>query len=264
MDECHAIGLYGPHGAGVAEHLDFAVHQTGQYSGPTTMDRVDIIAGSTSKGLGTMGGYIAGSAGLIDMIRSVARGFIFTTTQSPAVMAGALASIQHQYQHPERRIALQRSVVQLKRKMAVVDLPVLPNRSHLVPIMVGDAELTRRVANILFDEYHIYAQPINSPTVAVRAERMRISPTGFHSPAQQEALVAALVEIWHRLGLRRASDWRRAGAWSLAEASTEQLWTAEQLGWPSTPTASTTPSAALCSPHSRRPHDGLCDTRLGW
>lgn len=230
MDECHAIGLYGPHGAGVAEHLDYAVHQSGRYSERTTMDRLDVIAGSTSKGLGVMGGYIAASTGLIDMIRSVARGFIFTTTQSPAVMAGALASIQHQYHHSEQRIALQRNVAAVKHKMAAFDLPVLPNRSHLVPVMIGDAELTRKVTNILFDEYDIYAQPINSPTVAVYAERMRISPTGFHDPAQQDALVAALEEIWGRLSLRRASDWIQSGAWSLREAALNQLWTDQQLG----------------------------------
>ncbi|KAI1189231.1 5-aminolevulinate synthase [Nemania serpens] len=232
MDECHAIGLYGPHGAGVAEHLDFAAHQSNQYgSGTRTiMDRVDIIAGSTSKGLGTMGGYIAASKQLIDMIRSVSRGFIFTTTQSPAVMAGAHAAIQHQMQNIGGRVALQRNVAAVKRKMAQFGLPVLPNRSHLVPVMVGDAELVRYVADILFDEYNIYVQPINSPTVAVSQERFRISPTGFHDAAQQDVLVGALVEIWARLGLRKASDWQSEGMWDAEDAVVNQLWTDEQLG----------------------------------
>lgn len=232
MDECHAIGLYGPHGAGVAEHLDFAAHQSNQHgSGTRTiMDRVDIIAGSTSKGLGTMGGYIAASKQLVDMIRSVSRGFIFTTTQSPAIMAGALAAIQHQMQNIGDRVALQRNVAAVKRKMAQFGLPVLPNRSHLVPVMVGDAELVRYVADILFDEYNIYVQPINSPTVAVSQERFRISPTGFHDAAQQDVLVGALVEIWARLGLRKASDWQSEGMWDAEDAVVNQLWTDEQLG----------------------------------
>ncbi|KAI0193241.1 5-aminolevulinate synthase [Xylaria flabelliformis] len=230
MDECHAIGLYGPHGAGVAEHLDFAAHQSNHFGSRTIMDRVDIICGSTSKGLGTMGGYITASKQLIDMIRSVSRGFIFTTTQSPAVMAGAYAAIRHQMQNMGDRVALQRNVAAVKRKMAQFDLPVLPNRSHLVPVMVGDAELVRYVADILFDEYNIYVQPINSPTVAVSQERFRISPTGFHDAAQQDFLVGALVEIWARLGLRKASDWQREGAWNAEDAAVNQLWTDEQLG----------------------------------
>lgn len=230
MDEAHAIGLYGPRGGGVAEHLDFTAHKSNQYSGRTVLDRIDVISGSTSKGLGTMGGYITSSKRLVDMVRSVARGFIFTTTQSPAVMAGARAAIQHQLHNIEGRVALQRNVATLKRKMAQFDLPVLKNRSHLVPVMVGDAELTRRVTDILFDEYDIYVQPINSPTVAVNMERIRVSPTGAHGPAQQEALVGALVEIWARLGLRKASDWEHAGGWGEQDSASEQLWTDEQLG----------------------------------
>ncbi|KAI1260329.1 5-aminolevulinate synthase [Xylariaceae sp. FL1019] len=230
MDECHAIGLYGSRGAGVAEHLDFAAHQLSEDGKGTVMDRVDIIAGSTSKGLGTMGGYITASKQLIDMIRSIARGFIFTTTQSPAIMAGANAAIQHQMLNIEDRVALQRNVATVKGKMAQFDLPVLPNRSHLVPVMVGGAELVRYVANILFDEYDIYVQPINSPTVAVSMERFRISPTGLHDATQQDVLVEALVEIWARLGLRKASDWQREGVWRAEDAVVNQLWTDEQLG----------------------------------
>ncbi|KAK6835349.1 hypothetical protein P875_00021986 [Aspergillus parasiticus SU-1] len=230
MDEAHAIGLYGPRGAGIAEHLDFSAHRSGRSTGRTTMERVDVISGSVSKGLGTMGGYIASSAGLIDLVRSVARAFIFTTTQSPAVMAGGRAAIQHQLQNPDGRIALQRNVAAVKRKMAAYDLPVLPNQSHLVPLMIGDAELTRRVTDLLFDEYHIYVQAINSPTVAVNMERVRISPTGAHGPAQQDALVGALVDIWSRLGLRKGSDWQRMGVWNAQDAAVSQLWTDEQLG----------------------------------
>lgn len=230
MDEAHAIGLYGPRGAGVGEHMDFAAHKSGLPNFKTTMERVDVISGSTSKGLGTMGGYIVGSEALVDMVRSVARGFIFTTTQSPAIMAGANAAIQYQLKNPGGRIALQRNVAAVKRKMAQLDLPVLPNRSHLVPIMIGDAELTRRVTDILFDEYNIYVQAINSPTVAVNMERIRISPTGAHGPVQQDALVGAMAEIWDRLGLRKASDWQREGVWDTKDTMMKQIWTDEQLG----------------------------------
>ncbi|EFR02787.1 5-aminolevulinate synthase [Nannizzia gypsea CBS 118893] len=229
MDEAHAIGLYGPRGAGVGEHLDFVAHQSNLCDGRTTVDRINVISGGTSKGLGTMGGYIAGSKYLIDMVRSVSRAFIFSTSQSPAVVAGAHAAIQYQLHNIEGRIALQRNVAAVKQKMAQFDLPVLPNRSHLVPVMVGDAELTRRVADILFEEYDIYVQPINSPSVAVGMERLRVNPTASHSPAQQDAFVRALVEIWERLNLRKASDWQRAGAWRENASVVKQLWTDEQL-----------------------------------
>lgn len=229
LDEVHAVGLYGPRGAGVAEHLDFDVHEAGDRTRRTVMDRVDVIAGATSKGFGTMGGYIAGSAALIDTIRSLSRGFIFTTTASPPVMAGAHAAIEYQLNNPRDRIQLQRNVAAVKREMARFDLPMLPNCSHLVPVMVGDAHMTRHIADTLFNDYSIYVQPINSPTVAIGTERFRISPTAHHTPAQQEALIKALVDIWKRFGLRRASDWQRVGAWDATQAATKQLWTDTQL-----------------------------------
>jgi 5-aminolevulinate synthase len=207
------------------------------------MDRIDVVSGTTAKGFGTMGGYIAGSVAFIDMIRSVARGFIFTTAQSPAIVAGSLAAIQHQLHDADTRIALHRNVASMKRIMAQLDLPILPNQSHLLPLMVGDAELTRRVADILFDEYNIYVQPINSPTVAVNTERIRISPSGAHGTSQQNALVAALGEIWSRLGLRRASEWQHEPVWKAAltaSAASRPLWTDEQLGMaPRVPVANT-------------------------
>ncbi|KAI1171568.1 5-aminolevulinate synthase [Nemania sp. FL0916] len=229
-DEVHAVGLYGPRGAGVAEHLDFAAHQSGIYTAKPVMDRIDVVSGTTGKAFGTMGGYIAGSAAFIDMIRSVARGFIFTTTQSPAIVAGSHAAIQHQLRNPHSRIALHRNVAALKQSMARFDIPILPNRSHLLPVMIGDPELTRRVADILFDEYNIYVQPINSPSVAVKTERIRIAPSGDHGPAQQEQLVAALAEIWDRLSLRRASEWQNEPVWEAALTTSGPLWTDEQLG----------------------------------
>ncbi|RWA08562.1 hypothetical protein EKO27_g6530 [Xylaria grammica] len=232
VDEVHAVGLYGRRGAGVAEHLDYASHQVRQYSGTqkALMDRIDIVSGTVGKAFGTMGGYIAGSAAFIDTIRSVARGFIFTTAQSPSVVAGALAAIEHQRQDDSDRIALHRNVTAMKRAMAQLDLPVLPNPSHLLPVMVGDAELTRRVADILFDEYNIYVQPINSPTVTVGTERIRIAPSGAHGPAEQQALIGALEEIWARLGLRRASEWQSESVWNASLTTSRQIWTDEQLG----------------------------------
>ncbi|KAI0434852.1 5-aminolevulinate synthase [Xylaria sp. FL1042] len=232
IDEVHAVGLYGHRGAGVAEHLDYAAHQSGQYNGAqkSLMDRIDVVSGTVGKAFGTMGGYIAGSAAFIDMIRSVARGFIFTTTQSPAVMAGALAAIQHQRQDDSDRVALHQNVTAMKRTMAQLDLPVLPNPSHLLPVMIGDAELTRRVADILFQEYDIYVQPINSPTVTVGTERIRIAPSGAHGPLEQQVLIGALEEIWGRLGLRRADEWQSEPVWNASLGTSRQIWTDEQLG----------------------------------
>ncbi|KAI0198180.1 5-aminolevulinate synthase [Astrocystis sublimbata] len=232
IDEVHAVGLYGHRGAGVAEHMDYAAHKSGQYNGTqrSLMDRIDVVSGTVGKAFGTMGGYIAGSAAFIDMIRSVARGFIFTTTQSPSVMAGALAAVQYQRQDPSDRLALHRNVSAMKRTMAHLDLPVLPNPSHLLPVMVGDAEQTRRVADILFNEYDIYVQPINSPTVTVGTERIRIAPSGAHGPAEQEIMIGALQEIWARLGLRRASEWQNEAVWDTSLKTSTQIWTDEQLG----------------------------------
>lgn len=223
------MGLYGPHGAGIAEHVDFEAHRTGDRTLKTTMDRVDIIQGTVSKGLGTLGGYVAGSAALIDVIRSLARGFIFTTVQAPAVMAGAVAAIAFQREHVETRANLQLNVAALKREMARHDLPVLPNSSHLLPVMVGDALTCQSIADKLYDDYSIYVQPINSPTVPTGTERFRVSPTAAHTSAQQQKLVDALVDLWKRFGLRKESDWIREGAWTREEASVKPIWTTEQI-----------------------------------
>lgn len=230
IDEVHAVGLYGTRGAGVAEHLDFEAHQSGQYVGRPVMDRIDIVSGTTAKAMGTMGGYIAASKAFIDMVRSVAWGFIFTTSQSPAIVAGSHAAVKRTLTDASDRIALHRNVTATKRAMVQAGLPVLPNRSHLLPLMVGDAELTRQVAEILFNEYNIYVQPINSPSVAVGTERIRIVPSNAHGPAHQKQLVSALVEIWARLGLRKASDWQSESLWDSTYDVSQQIWTDEQLG----------------------------------
>ncbi|KAF2475159.1 5-aminolevulinate synthase [Lindgomyces ingoldianus] len=259
LDEVHAVGLYGPHGAGVAEHLDYKAHLVGNIKG-TVMDRIDIISGALGKAFGTMGGYIAGSAALVDMVRSQARSFIFTTAQPPAVMAGARAAIEHLYEHDDLRIQLHKNTRMVKAALREHDLPVLPNQSHIIPLMVGNSVLCKEVADILFNEYDIYVQPINSPSVPRGQERLRIAPTPAHTPGQQEHLVKALVEIWRRLHLPTLKDWQTEGLSPLSEAlrkdHLENVWMDAQLG--------------LCNrkageideeqPKAFRPEE----TRLGW
>jgi 5-aminolevulinate synthase len=230
LDETHAVGLYGPSGAGVAEHLDFETHLLGQTAEKTTMDRIDIVQATVSKGFGTIGGYIASSEALVDTIRSLARGFIFTTAQSPAIVAGAIAAIQHQRHNLERRRALQLSVAAVKQEMKRHDIPIYPNSSHLVPVMVGDAQLSRRIADVLYEDHSVYVQPMNSPTVAVSMERFRVSPTASHGPEQREKLVNAIVKLWKQFGLRRESDWIRDGVWDERQAAIKPIWTQAQLG----------------------------------
>lgn len=235
LDEVHAVGLYGPHGAGIAEHLDFAAHASGKPKGTLT-DRVDIISGALGKGFGTMGGYIAGSHAVIDMVRSLSRGFIFTTAPPPATMAGAQAAIDYQRENSHDRMELQRNVRAVKARLRQHALPVLPNQSHIVPLMVGDSEKCKAAADILFHEFDIYVQPINTPSVAVGQERLRISPTAAHTKAHQDQLVEALVQIWDRLGLKTIENWKSANDkqrmsenWEEMEALTP-IWTDAQLG----------------------------------
>ena len=217
----------------MAEHLDFEAHLNGKPQG-TIMDRIDIFAGALGKGFGTMGGYIAGSAALVDMIRSVSKGFIFTTAQPPAIMAGAKAAIDFQRRMPHARVELQRNVRSVKRALLEHGLPVLPNQSHIVPLMVGDSEKCQQVADILFNEYSIYVQPINAPSVPQGEERLRISPTASHTPAQQQHLLSALVEIWDRLRLRTMRDWERdekghlKPGWNFNEVG-QDVWSNELL-----------------------------------
>ena len=234
LDEVHAVGLYGPHGAGIAEHLDFEAHSSGQTRG-TVLDRIDIVSGALGKGFGTMCRYIAGSESLIDVVRSLSRGFIFTTALPPATMAGAQAAIEFQRDNPRDRMQLQRNVRAVKLRLREHALPVLPNQSHIVPLMVGDSEKCKTAADILFDEFGIHVQPVNSPSVAVGQERLRISPTAAHTQAHQDHLVKALVQIWNRLGLKRIEDWRRGTDGFLNEGWEEQvaaraIWTDSQLG----------------------------------
>lgn len=230
-DEVHAVGMYGPHGAGVAEHLDFEAHRRGEPKG-SIMDRIDIITGTLGKAYGCVGGYIAGSAKLVDMIRSLAPGFIFTTSLPPATMAGANASIEYQMENDGERRLQQLHTRAVKEALEARDIPVIPNPSHIVPILVGDAELAKRASDMLLQDYNIYVQSINYPTVPVGQERLRVTPTPGHTKELREDLVQALDELWTRLGIRRTSDWAAQGGFlGVGEPGTvEPLWTDAQLG----------------------------------
>lgn len=192
LDEVHAVGLYGPSGAGVAER-DGVAH------------RVSVIEGTLAKGFGVMGGYIASSADLCDFIRSYASGFIFTTALPPAIAAGALQSVKHvQTDHQARELQRDR-VDKVKKKLRDAGIPQLENPSHIVPVMVGNAKLCRQISDTLLDEYGIYVQPINYPTVAIGTERLRITPSPVHSDEDIDRLVSALAEIWSGLDLECAA-----------------------------------------------------------
>ncbi|CAG9937654.1 unnamed protein product [Clonostachys rosea f. rosea IK726] len=233
LDEVHAVGMYGPHGAGVAEHLDWEAHHEGMPRG-TIMDRVDIITGTLGKAYGCVGGYIAGSAKLVDMIRSLAPGFIFTTSLPPATMAGAKASIEYQMAYDGDRKLQQLHTRAVKEELNSRDIPVIPNPSHIVPLLVGNAELAKSASDMLLQDYGIYVQSINYPTVPVGQERLRITPTPGHVKLYRDELAEALDEIWTRLGIKRTSDWAAEGGFiGVGESKVQEespLWNDKQLG----------------------------------
>lgn len=240
LDEVHAVGMYGPHGAGVAEHLDYDAYASQDTPNPhstkgTIMDRVDIITGTLGKAYGCVGGYIAGSAALVDTIRSLAPGFIFTTSLPPATMAGANTAIQYQGRHNGDRVLQQLHTRAVKETLKELDIPVIPNPSHIIPLLVGDAEVAKQASDKLLEEHGIYVQAINYPTVPRGEERLRITPTPGHVKEHRDHLVTAIQSIWNDLGIKRTSDWKAAGGFvgvgvEAAEAENTPIWNDSQLG----------------------------------
>jgi 5-aminolevulinate synthase len=180
LDEVHAVGLYGKTGGGKSEEKGL-------------QDRIDIINGTLGKAFGVGGGYIAGDAVVIDVIRSIAAGFIFTTSLSPVICAGAMASVKYLKQNDELRVKIQEKASKLKDMLR--GMPVIKNNTHIVPVMIGDARRCKEVSDILINDYDVYVQPINYPTVPVGQERLRIAPTPLHTDAMMEKLVNGLKEI---------------------------------------------------------------------
>jgi 5-aminolevulinate synthase len=188
LDEVHAVGMYGPRGGGISERDAVA-------------DRLTIIEGTLGKAFGVMGGYIAADQMIVDVIRSYAPGFIFTTSLSPVLVAGVLASVRHLKSSCEERDGQQAAAATLKALMADAGLPVMPSTTHIVPLMVGDPVKAKRISDILLAEYGVYVQPINYPTVPRGTERLRFTPGPAHDESMMRDLVSALVEIWDRLEL---------------------------------------------------------------
>ncbi len=192
IDEVHAVGMYGESGGGVAEREGL-------------MDRIDIIQGTLAKAFGVIGGYIAGSAAMCDFVRSYGDGFIFSTAIPPGVAAGALASVRYVRAHNDLRERHQERAATLKAKLAAAGIPVMPSVSHIVPVMVGNPVLCRQAGDDLMERHAIYVQPINYPTVPRGTERLRFTPTPLHTDAHMDTLVAALRDVWSRLGIKAAA-----------------------------------------------------------
>ena len=191
IDEVHAVGMYGPRGGGVAEELGL-------------MDRITLIEGTLGKAYGTFGGYITGSAAMCDFLRSFASGFIFTTALPPAVAAAATASISHLKRSQFERARQRRQVALLRRMLDARGIPHKPNPSHIIPVMIGDPVKCRMISDMLMDDWGIYVQPINYPTVPKGTERLRITPGPLHTDSDIAYLVEALNSLWQRCAIARA------------------------------------------------------------
>ncbi|WP_122465339.1 5-aminolevulinate synthase [Brevundimonas lutea] len=190
LDEVHAVGLYGETGAGVAEH-------------DGVLDQIDIIECTLGKAIGVMGGYIAADAVIIDAVRSWASGFIFTTSLPPALTAGALASVRHLKAAADLRVRHQERAAALKARFAEAGIPVLPSVSHIVPVHVGDPVHCKMISDMLLDEFGIYVQPINYPTVPKGTERLRFTPSPDHDDGMMDALVTAMDKLWAHCNVAR-------------------------------------------------------------
>ncbi len=191
IDEVHAVGMYGPRGAGVAERDGL-------------MDRIDIINGTLAKAYGVMGGYIAASAKMCDAVRSYAPGFIFTTSLPPAIVAGAAASVAHLKKDQALRDQHQLQAKILKMRLTGLGLPIIDHGSHIVPVIVGDPVHTKKLSDMLLDKFGIYVQPINFPTVPRGTERLRFTPSPVHGPEEIDKLIKAMDQLWAHCALNRA------------------------------------------------------------
>jgi 5-aminolevulinate synthase len=191
IDEVHAVGMYGPRGAGVAERDGL-------------MDRIDIINGTLAKAYGVMGGYIAASAKMCDAVRSYAPGFIFTTSLPPAIVAGAAASVAHLKKDQALRDQHQLQAKILKMRLKGLGLPIIDHGSHIVPVIVGDPVHTKKLSDMLLDKFGIYVQPINFPTVPRGTERLRFTPSPVHGPEEIDKLIKGMDQLWAHCALNRA------------------------------------------------------------
>lgn len=192
LDEVHAVGMYGDHGAGVAER-------------DGVMDRVDIVQGTLGKAFGVIGGYIAAKAELVDFVRSFGNPFIFTTALPPAIAAGALKAIEILKDAKDIRAKHQERAATVKARLREVGIPILPSVTHIVPVLIGDADKCKKASDMLLNEFGIYVQPINYPTVAKGTERLRVTPTPHHDDAAVDRLIDALNQVWVALDLPRSN-----------------------------------------------------------
>ncbi|GMF03244.1 unnamed protein product [Ambrosiozyma monospora] len=236
LDEVHAVGMYGPHGAGVAEHLDFDAHLKAGIASPpfkTILDRVDMITGTLGKSFGVVGGYLAASSNLVDWVRSTAPGFIFTTSLPPALMSGITTSIGLVREDIESRITQQKNVRYVKKEFGRIGIPVIPNPSHIVPLLVGNAADAKKGSDALLNQHKIYVQAINFPTVATGEERLRITPSPHHGKDVCDALIGSVDQVWKDLNLKRVPQWEEfgghCGVGSANPVKVENLWTDEMM-----------------------------------